>query len=200
VNAIIAKGVQELRKNGVELPRDDWIREAEKCEENGSVATCQAIIKATIAQDVDEEARLDTWMEDAESSLARGRVETARAVYAYALRVMPQKPILWRRAADLEKAHGSRLVPFFYFPLAVDLMMLISGRTYSPCSNKPSHTVRIPRFSGSWPPRRAGRQATYPLLARSWATHSLPTRRASRFGSLRASWRLRTISWRLRDS
>jgi pre-mRNA-processing factor 6 len=108
VDAIISKGVETLRKNGVELPRDDWIREAEKCEENGSVATCQAIIKATIDQDVDEESRLDTWMSDAESSLARNRVETARAVYAYALRVMPQRQILWRRAADLEKSHGSR--------------------------------------------------------------------------------------------
>jgi pre-mRNA-processing factor 6 len=108
VDAIISQGVERLKKNGVELPRDDWIREAERCEENGSVATCQAIIKATVAQDVDEEARLDTWMEDAESSLSRGKVETARAIYAYALRVMPQKPILWRRAADLEKAHGAR--------------------------------------------------------------------------------------------
>ena len=38
----------------------------------------------------------------------RGRIETARAIYAQALAVFPGKKGIWRRAAQLEKAHGSR--------------------------------------------------------------------------------------------
>jgi hypothetical protein len=35
-------------------------------------------------------------------------VETARAIYAHALSVFPGKKSIWRRAAQLEKSHGSR--------------------------------------------------------------------------------------------
>jgi hypothetical protein len=35
-------------------------------------------------------------------------VETARAIYAHALAAFPGKKSIWRRAAQLEKAHGSR--------------------------------------------------------------------------------------------
>lgn len=40
--------------------------------------------------------------------LKRGRVETARAIYAHALAAFPGKKSIWRVAAQLEKAHGSR--------------------------------------------------------------------------------------------
>ena len=35
-------------------------------------------------------------------------METARAILAHALTVFPRKKSMWRRAAALEKAHGSR--------------------------------------------------------------------------------------------
>lgn len=40
--------------------------------------------------------------------MRRGSVETARAIYSHALSVFPGKKSIWRRAAQLEKAHGSR--------------------------------------------------------------------------------------------
>ena len=46
-------------------------------------------------------------MGDAEATEARGSVETARAIYAHALSIFPGKKSVWRRAAELEKAHGS---------------------------------------------------------------------------------------------
>lgn len=108
VDLLIEKGVAALRKNGAELSREQWLKEAEKCDASGSVATCQAIVKATIHIDVDEADRTSVWTDDAQSALANGHVETARAIYAYALSVMPHLAALWRSAADLEKAHGSR--------------------------------------------------------------------------------------------
>ncbi|KAF8483096.1 hypothetical protein F5888DRAFT_1812628 [Russula emetica] len=65
------------------------------------------IESATVAMDVDEEDRFTTWLGDTEAAEARGRVGTARAVLAFTLRVFPDCRDLWRRAADLEKAHGT---------------------------------------------------------------------------------------------
>ncbi|KAG6816969.1 hypothetical protein H0H87_001284 [Tephrocybe sp. NHM501043] len=108
VDKTIDAGVRELRRHQVLLTREQWLKEAERCESEGSPRTCEAIVKATVAMDIEEEDRLDTWVGDVESAEARGRVGTARAVLAYALKVFPDKKDMWRRAADLEKAHGTR--------------------------------------------------------------------------------------------
>jgi len=107
VDKTIEAGVQQLRKHQVLLTREQWLKEAEKCEMQGSVRTCEAIVKATIAMDTEEEDQLDTWMDDAESALSRDRIGTARSIFAYALKVFPDKRNLWIRAANLEKAHGT---------------------------------------------------------------------------------------------
>ncbi|ESK96430.1 mrna splicing factor (prp1 zer1) [Moniliophthora roreri MCA 2997] len=108
VDKTIEAGVKGLRKHQVLLTREQWLKEAEKCESQGSVRTCEAIVKATIFMDVEEEDRLDTWIDDAESALSRGMVGTARAVLAYALKVFPDRKNLWIRAAGLEKSHGTK--------------------------------------------------------------------------------------------
>lgn len=108
IEGLMSKGVLALKKNGAELPREQWIKEAEKCESQKSVVTCQAIVKATVHLDVEDEDRRDVWLEDAQSSLANGYVETARAIYSYALNVYPNKSDIWRKAADLEKGHGTK--------------------------------------------------------------------------------------------
>ncbi|TFK61343.1 hypothetical protein BDN72DRAFT_965230 [Pluteus cervinus] len=109
VDRTIEAGVKELRRHQVSLTREQWLKEAEKCEAEGSPRTCEAIVKATVAMELEEEEdRLDTWVGDVESAESRGMVGTARAVLAYALKVYPDKKHLWRRAADLEKAHGTR--------------------------------------------------------------------------------------------
>lgn len=114
----IEAGVRELRRHQVLLTRDQWLKEGERCEAEGSPRTCEAIVKATVAMEVEEEDRLDTWVGDAESAEGRGMVGTARAVLAYALKVYPDRKSLWRRAAELEKAHGSRWVSSLSLPFA----------------------------------------------------------------------------------
>ena len=110
VDKTIEAGVRELRRHQVLLTREQWLKEAEKCEDEGSPRTCEAIVKATVAMEIEEEDRLDTWVGDAESAESRGKVGTARAILAYALRVFPDRKSLWRKAADLEKTHGTRYV------------------------------------------------------------------------------------------
>lgn len=108
VDRTIELGVKGLRKHHVMLTREQWLAEAEKCEAEGSPRTCEAIVKATIAMGVEDEDRESTWVGDVEAALSKGRIGTARAVLAYALRVFPDDRSLWRRAADIEKANGTR--------------------------------------------------------------------------------------------
>lgn len=106
---VMKRAVQALAREQAMPKREEWIAEAEKCEEEGANLTCQNIIQETLGWGLDEDDdRKKTWMDDAESSISRGRYETARAIYAYALRVFYTKKSIWRAAADLEKNHGTK--------------------------------------------------------------------------------------------
>ncbi|KAK0440011.1 PRP1 splicing factor, N-terminal-domain-containing protein [Desarmillaria tabescens] len=100
VDKTIEAGVRELRRHQVLLTREQWLKEAERCESEGSVRTCEAIVKATVGMELEDEDRLDTWMGDAESAEGRGMVATARAILAYALKVYPDRRALWQQGLD----------------------------------------------------------------------------------------------------
>lgn len=87
-----------------------YVQEAEAAERSQPpmTATCLACVKAVIDLGIEEEDRKRTWMADADEAIKRGSVETARAIYAHALAVFPGKKSIWRRAAQLEKAKGSK--------------------------------------------------------------------------------------------
>ena len=109
VNRIMERGVKSLAQKSAMLKREDWITEAEKCEDEGAILTCGAIIKETLGWGLDEDDdRKDVWKEDAKSSIGRGKYETARAIYAYCLRVFVTSRSTWLAAADLERNHGTR--------------------------------------------------------------------------------------------
>ncbi|KAF8851555.1 hypothetical protein BDZ45DRAFT_601268 [Acephala macrosclerotiorum] len=106
---VMKRAVQALAKESAMLKREEWITEAEKCEEEDAILTCGNIIRETLGWGLDEDDdRKDIWMEDARSSIGRGKYETARAIYAYALRVFVNSRKLWLAAADLEKNHGTK--------------------------------------------------------------------------------------------
>ena len=121
LDGLMNRAVDELEESGGMLSRERWIEEAEKCEQDGGISTCQAIIKATLGMGIDEEDRKRVWLEDAENATAKGCYDTARAIYAYALRVFPQKKGIWRRAAELEKAHGRTETLFDLLEKAVEM-------------------------------------------------------------------------------
>ncbi|KAK3812059.1 MAG: PRP1 splicing factor, N-terminal-domain-containing protein [Benniella sp.] len=108
VEKLVARAIKELHMKESALSRDQWLEEAEKCEKNGFINTCQAIIRATVGMGIEEADLKSTWMEDADNAIARQSYGTARAVYAHALRTFPSKKSIWRRAALLEKAHGTK--------------------------------------------------------------------------------------------
>ena len=106
---VMKRAVQSLAKESAMLKREEWITEAEKCEDEGAILTCGAIVRETLGYGLDEDDdRKEVWMEDAKASIGRGKFETARAIYAYALRVFVNKKSIWLAAADLEKNHGTK--------------------------------------------------------------------------------------------
>ncbi|OQD73194.1 hypothetical protein PENDEC_c016G04857 [Penicillium decumbens] len=106
---VMKRAVQSLARENAMLKREEWIEEAQRCEEEGAILTCGAIIRETLGWGLDEDDdRKDIWMDDAKSSIARGKYETARAIYAYALRVFVNRRSIWLAAADLERNHGDK--------------------------------------------------------------------------------------------
>ncbi|KAA8569609.1 hypothetical protein EYC84_001218 [Monilinia fructicola] len=88
---VMNRAVKALAKESAMLKREDWITEAEKCEEEGAMMI----------------ERISGWKMQ-KNSINRGKYETARAIYAYALRVFVTSTKLWLAAADLEKNHGTK--------------------------------------------------------------------------------------------
>ncbi|WRT66209.1 uncharacterized protein IL334_003162 [Kwoniella shivajii] len=107
VDKLMVGAVNSLKKNQVILSREAWLQEAEKCEQDGSPLTAQAIVKAVIHQDVEEEDRRNVWIEDAGKAAQGGFYEVARACYVVVLETFPTSPSVWRKAAEFEKAHGT---------------------------------------------------------------------------------------------
>ena len=107
VDRIIEKAIKSLTLHQIHLEREQWLAEAEAAEKGGAARTAQAIIRETLALGVEEEDRKRIWLEDAESFVARGCPECARAVFAISLSTFPTKKSVWLRAAQHEKGHGS---------------------------------------------------------------------------------------------
>jgi pre-mRNA-processing factor 6 len=109
VRKIMERAIKSLAKESAMLKREEWISEAEKVENEGAPLTCAAIIEYTLGWDLDEDDdRKDVWISDAKESIGRGCYETARAMYAYTLRVFVNKASVWKAAADLERSHGTQ--------------------------------------------------------------------------------------------
>ncbi|KAK3378596.1 PRP1 splicing factor, N-terminal-domain-containing protein [Podospora didyma] len=106
--SVMKNAVKFLAQKNSMPKREEWIAEAEKCEEEGAVVTCGNIIEETLGWGLDEEDdRKEIWMEDAKSSINRGKFETARAIYRHALSVFINSKTLYLAAVDLERNHGT---------------------------------------------------------------------------------------------
>ena len=109
VFTVMNRGIKSLARESAMLKREEWITQAEICEDEGAPLTCQAIIKETLGWGLDEDDdRKQIWIDDAKASINRGEYETARAIYAYAIRVFPTRKSVWLAAAELERQHGSK--------------------------------------------------------------------------------------------
>lgn len=105
---IMERAVKALIKENAMIKREEWLTQAEVCEEEGDKVTAASIIKATVGWGLDEDDdRRDIWLEDAKSISSRGRYETARAILGHAVSIFPYSTTVWHASADLEKHHGT---------------------------------------------------------------------------------------------
>ncbi|KAF1848321.1 uncharacterized protein K460DRAFT_334243 [Cucurbitaria berberidis CBS 394.84] len=105
---IMERAVKALIKENAMIKREEWLAQAEICEEEGDKATAASIVKRTVGWGLDEDdERRDTWLEDAKSISGRGRYETARAILGHAVSIFPYSTTVWHASADLEKHHGT---------------------------------------------------------------------------------------------
>ncbi|KAF2244782.1 hypothetical protein BU26DRAFT_542686 [Trematosphaeria pertusa] len=105
---IMERAVKALIKENAMPKREEWITQAEVCEEENDIVTAGSIVKATIGWGLDEnDDRRDVWLEDAKSTSARGHHEVARAILAHTVSIFPYSTTVWHASADLEKHHGS---------------------------------------------------------------------------------------------
>lgn len=103
IERIVQLALKSLQKHQVVMNREMWLKEAEACEHADAPLTCSAIVRACIDVGVEPEDRKRTWLDDAENSVSRGALLTAKAIYATALKVFPTKKSIWLRAVALEK-------------------------------------------------------------------------------------------------
>ena len=102
--------VKSLAQNSAMLKREEWIAEAEKCEAENAPRSAAAIIQETLAYglDPDDEDLKKIFLDDAEASISRDKYVTARAIFAYLLRLFPTSKSAWKKSLEFEKVHGTR--------------------------------------------------------------------------------------------
>jgi pre-mRNA-processing factor 6 len=106
---VMDRAVKALARESAMLKREEWIAQAELCEDEGALITCRAIIQETIGWGLDkDDDRKKLWLDDAKSCMNRGEYETARAIYAVATKEFYHRKSVWLASADLERSHGSK--------------------------------------------------------------------------------------------
>lgn len=114
VDKLFPRAIESLKANGVSMDRDTWLKHAEEAEKSNYPKTCAAIVNATITlgvermQEHDQKGIKKIWIQDAEALESRGSIQTAKAVWEAAVKLLPTKKGIWRRYGDMEAKHGSR--------------------------------------------------------------------------------------------
>ncbi|KAM7199542.1 PRP1 splicing factor, N-terminal domain containing protein [Naviculisporaceae sp. PSN 640] len=106
---VMKNAVKFLARQNAMPKREEWIAQAEKCEDEGAIITCQNIIQETLGYGLDEDDdRKELWLEDAKGSISRGKYATARAIYSYAVRVFSTSKTVFNAAIDMERNYGTK--------------------------------------------------------------------------------------------
>ncbi|KAG9510944.1 Pre-mRNA-processing factor 6, partial [Fragariocoptes setiger] len=95
VEKLIRRSITDLSHRGVDINRVEWIKDAVEAEKAGFKQTCHAIIKNIIGVGIEDEDRLAAWIHDAESFIASGSFECARAVFEKIVETYPDLEAAW---------------------------------------------------------------------------------------------------------
>lgn len=104
---IIKRALKRISKSKVVIKREDWLMDAELCEQGGSPFSCKAIIKRIMLLDTKERDYIAQWIEDADLAQRRGHLLTVRTIYRYGMELEPSNADLYTKALDFERIHGT---------------------------------------------------------------------------------------------
>lgn len=107
IDIVLKRGLKILAKNGVTIKREDWFKEAENAEKSGAILTSKAIVKCIADYGIDEDEKEKAWLEEAQTLINSGNIETARAIYYHSISVFPENENLWLTTIEFEKKHGT---------------------------------------------------------------------------------------------
>lgn len=102
IEGVVRRGLHILQKNGFKIKREEWITNAIAAEKSGNPLTCGAIIKATIAEGIEEEDKERVWLEDAEQNELKDNIITTRAIYTELLEKYIENKSIWLKAIQFE--------------------------------------------------------------------------------------------------
>lgn len=84
VGAVIKMAIEKISASGLEIKRDEWLREAMDADRARYRLTCHEIIRSILGwnmNDMDEEAKLARWLDDARQFVSGASLDCARGVF-----------------------------------------------------------------------------------------------------------------------
>jgi pre-mRNA-processing factor 6 len=108
VNELIKRGIKTLSSNGVEIIRNDWIKEIISLEKGQSFVTAQCILKNFLHLGIDQEQKLQTWIQDLKFLKESECKQSFRYFYSLAVNYFPNNKTLWKSVIEIEKTLGDQ--------------------------------------------------------------------------------------------
>lgn len=109
IEFIVKRSIEEMSKLGLELVREEWLKEAEDADKADFKTTCTEIIRQSIGWDVSEADKLKTWLSDAQRFISNRSVHCARAVYESIVENenFCKTESVWLEFANFERHYGT---------------------------------------------------------------------------------------------
>lgn len=119
VAKLVKRAFRKLKEAGVNISREQWLKEAEQCESSGSLMCSEAIISESLNHGLDDyleqyqseqekqEKKIEIWIENSRTYQQHGAAKCARILLNAALEAYPDKKELWNQLIQLEEATGT---------------------------------------------------------------------------------------------
>lgn len=108
VGSLIKRSIEELTEKGVDINRDEWLKEAVDADRANFKVTCREIIKRVIGCKISEENKLKVWLGDVKIFIADGSIDCARAVFSTMVEdtKFGRTESVWFDYANFERQYG----------------------------------------------------------------------------------------------
>eukprot|EP01129_Flabellula_baltica_P014603 TRINITY_DN7031_c0_g1_i1.p1 TRINITY_DN7031_c0_g1~~TRINITY_DN7031_c0_g1_i1.p1 ORF type:complete len:938 (-),score=246.41 TRINITY_DN7031_c0_g1_i1:65-2878(-) len=107
VEKVIRNCITTYIQQGVNIDRDEWLKEAMSCEKMKFPSVAQAIIRTTIGLGLEDDYKIAAWIEDAERCISEKCIQCAKAIFSHATKEFQENEEVWSRLINLERHYGT---------------------------------------------------------------------------------------------